>query len=186
MLARAFHDYPLFLFFFPDEAERTSMAPVIFRGLLRYALRYGEIYATSEQLEGAAVWLPSGVVRPTLWRNLMIGNLSGIASKWRQRDLRRQAFDEYAALMHRRCAPSPHLYLQLLGVEPANQGKGCTGRLLNSMFARIDGLNLPCYLMTQKEKNVSIYRHFGFEVKEQSEFPGSGVTTWAMLKGKAE
>jgi len=84
--------------------------------------------------------------------------------------------------MHKRAAPFRHMYLQLLAVDPVHQGEGLSGRLLRPMFQRIDREGLPCFLETQAEKNVAIYRHFGFRVVEAGIVPGSNVHSWAMLR----
>ena len=50
------------------------------------------------------------------------------------------------------------------------------------MFAVLDKEHMPSFLETHSEKNVAIYQHHGFKVVEESEFPGSGLITWAMLR----
>ena len=37
---------------------------------------------------------------------------------------------------------------------------------MKPMLKKIDGEGLPCYLETDGEKNISMYRNFGFEVME--------------------
>lgn len=39
-----------------------------------------------------------------------------------------------------------------------------------------------CYLETNNEKNVQIYEHFGFKLKETAFIPNSKVHHYAMLK----
>ena len=46
MMARAFQDYPLMAYFFPDAAERMEKSAYDFQSLIRYGLLYGEVYAT--------------------------------------------------------------------------------------------------------------------------------------------
>jgi hypothetical protein len=50
------------------------------------------------------------------------------------------------------------------------------------MFARMDTEHLPCYLETHNQKNVPIYRHYGFKVVEEDIVPGTEITHWAMLR----
>ncbi|MFX1236784.1 MAG: hypothetical protein ACFFAS_05145 [Promethearchaeota archaeon] len=57
-LARAFHDYPTLTYLFPDEDERSRMVPIIKEYLICYGILYGEVYGSSPNLEGVAVWLP--------------------------------------------------------------------------------------------------------------------------------
>ena len=72
--------------------------------------------------------------------------------------------------------------LQTVGVDPQFQGKGYAGKLLRSMFARIDEEGLPCYLETLDEANIQLYEHFGFTVVERSTVPETKLTNWAMLR----
>lgn len=75
LLSRAFYDDPVFVYFVPDDKERQKKAHFIHRMLVRYSIAYGEVYATSPDFEGVAVWLPSEKVQMTFWRGLMSGGL---------------------------------------------------------------------------------------------------------------
>jgi hypothetical protein len=50
------------------------------------------------------------------------------------------------------------------------------------MLERIDREHLPCFLETNTEKNVAIYRRFKFEVVSEDKIPGTEVTSFAMLR----
>jgi GNAT superfamily N-acetyltransferase len=182
MMARAFADYPLTACFYPDAANRKQAIVRGYRSLLRFGVRYGEVYAVSPRLEGAAMWLYSWNARGTPWRSIMSGNYHVLVPARLRNQSHIRQYTDYAKAVHERRAPFPHMYLQLLGVGPAFQGKGYSARLLRPMFRRTDGEGLPCYLETEAEKNVAIYRHFGFNVVEEGVVPGSGVRFWAMLR----
>ena len=98
---------------------------------------------------------------------------------------RMMRYMEYANVTHKRQAPFKHWYLQLVGVALAFQGKGYAGALLKPMFARMDREQLPCYLETFTQKDVSIYQHYGFEVAEEGTIPGTETALWAMLRQKS-
>jgi ribosomal protein S18 acetylase RimI-like enzyme len=182
MMARAFHDNPGSVYFFPDVSQRKSKLPHLFRLLVRYGLLYGEVYATSPKLEGVAVWLPSEKSYRTLWRNIRSGGLFLLFKAGRAAAAREYALGEYFESMRQRCAPAAYWYLLLLGVDPVYQGKGYASILLRAMLVRVGQERLPCYLETLTEKDVSIYRHLGFEVVEEGVVPGTGVTVRAMLR----
>jgi len=182
MMARAFEEYPLTAYFYPDGAARKDKIARGYRSLLRFGVCYGEVYATSLAFEGAAMWLYSENSRRTLWRNIRCGNLSMLFPRFGPQRTRLRAYLAFSMAMHKRAAPFRHMYLQLLAVDPVHQGEGLSGRLLRPMFQRIDREGLPCFLETQAEKNVAIYRHFGFRVVEAGIVPGSNVHSWAMLR----
>lgn len=76
-------------------------------------------------------------------------------------------------------------YLMLIGVDPVSQGQGYASKLLKPMLARLDEHSLPGYPETQKEKNATLYQHFGFNVVEEFTFPSTTLTTWAMLRANS-
>jgi len=65
------------------------------------------------------------------------------------------------------------------------QGKGYASILLKSMLAKIDQQNVPVYLYTNKERNVSIYKRFNFKIVEETIIPKTDVPFWAMLRDKS-
>ncbi len=185
MCARAFQNDPLFVYFFPDASERKNKSPHFFQLLVHYGVLYGEVYATSPNLEGVAVWLPSEKADMSPWGMMRSGALSMLAKVGREVIGRMWHFNEYATLVHKRHAPFRHWFLAPIGVDSPFQGKGYASTLLKAMFARIDEEHLPCYLDTQAEKNVSIYQHHGFKVVEEFTIPGTEFSNWAMLREKS-
>ena len=186
MLSRAFQDYPVSKYSFADDLEREKKLPYYFRYILSYYVRYGEIYATSLNLEGVAVWLASDYFPMTFRRLLRSVPLSVMFGLMRVSDRegggRMRRFGEHVDVIHKRLAPFKHWFLQIIGVDPQFQGKGYAGKLLRPMFARIDEEGLPCYLETLDETNVPLYEHLGFRVVEKSTVPETKLTNWAMLR----
>jgi predicted N-acetyltransferase YhbS len=71
-----------------------------------------------------------------------------------------------------------------LGVDPVHQGAGHAGRLLRTMFARLDREGMSGCLDAEKESNVALYEHFGFRALESSEIHGSGRLCRLMARRK--
>jgi ribosomal protein S18 acetylase RimI-like enzyme len=185
MLARAFYDDPFSVYLIPDGSRRGKLLPYIFEFSTRFGVLYGEVYTTSPNLEGVAVWLPSEKADMTLWRVMRNGGLSLLPKLGWDLIQRLPALNSISSL-RKRHAPFRHWYLLLLGVDPLFQGKGYAGNLLRAMLARLDEEHLPCYLETQNGKNVSIYQHYGFKVVAEVLVPGTEIALWAMLRGKAD
>jgi ribosomal protein S18 acetylase RimI-like enzyme len=182
VLGRAFTEYELFRYYFLDETERRAAADTFAFISLAVCLKYGEVYTCSEKLEGVAAWLPPGkspfgvrqVIRSVPLPVLYRFERQGAGRMW--------AYGRYVDKLHRRLVPYPHWYLEIIGVAPAHQGQGFSSRLLRPVLERIDRERMPCYLETNAEKNVAIYRRFGFEVVSEDKMPGTEVTTFAMLR----
>jgi hypothetical protein len=183
-LARAFQDDSLFVYLIPDAIRRKTLLPTLLEIMARYAILYGEVYATSPLMEGVACWFPPGKTEMTLRRIIRVAGLPLIQYYIKNRDVlsRFFSYNEYAAMLHHRYANVPHWYLSPIGVDSKLQGKGHGSSLLRSMLHRIDQEHLPCFVETQSQKNVSLYEHFGFRVVEKGVIPGTNLTHWAMLR----
>jgi GNAT superfamily N-acetyltransferase len=183
-LARAFQNDELFVHLIPDAIKRITLLPTLLETMARYAILYGEVYATSSLMEGVACWFPPGKSEMTLRRIVRAAGLSLIYHYIKSRDVlsRFFSYNEYAAMLQHRYANVPHWYLSPIGVDPKLQGKGYGSDLLKSMFHRIDQQHLPCFVETQSQSNVSIYEHFGFHVVEKGVIPGTTLSHWAMLR----
>jgi ribosomal protein S18 acetylase RimI-like enzyme len=182
VLARAFRDYPIAQFVFPDIEDRAKRAHYMHQFVLSYCIQYGEVYAISENLEGIAAWLPPDNAIASMWKLIRSGALLLMIKLGIESGRRASMFSRYLESMHKRDVPFPHWYLWNIGVDPQFQGKGYASKLLRAMFGRIDKEGLHCYLETQREANLSLYQHYGFKVVEQFIVPGTEFTNWAMLR----
>jgi ribosomal protein S18 acetylase RimI-like enzyme len=181
MIGKAFHNDPLSIYIYPNEAERARRLPLMFSVALRYTLRYGEITTTPEGT-GAACWLPPECTTVTIRQLLRVGALATPFQVGLSALLRMNGAEDYTRNMHKRCLAEPHWYLWVLGVDPEHQGKGIGGALLRAGLERADASSLPCYLETMNPNNVPLYQKFGFTIAEEGDIPGSNVHTWGMVR----
>jgi len=80
-----------------------------------------------------------------------------------------------------------HHYLFVLGVEPAMQGRGIGKALLARLSARADDDGLPCYLETDKEENMRLYRSAGYQVIDEGMVPTRPpFRLWTMIRPAKE
>lgn len=181
VLARAFHQDPMMRLVVPNDAKRARLLPSFFGIAVRYCLSYGEGYVMPG-LEGAACWLRPGDTMPGLVRLVRIGIRSaplgiGLPGLRRYMDVAR-----FAEEVHARCVPAKHWYLWCIGVDPARQGQGLGGRLMQPVLAKASAAGLPCYLETMNEANLPFYEKHGFRVANEGVVPGHGLRAWAMLR----
>jgi ribosomal protein S18 acetylase RimI-like enzyme len=180
MLTRAFDDDPLLRHLLPEAPARPRLLARSFRSMVRYGLVYGEVHATSAELEGVAVWLPAEYSHASLWRMARTGVLALPLTVGLGFFRRFSSYYEQIARFKDRHARRDHWYLQLLGVDPLQQRKGHASRLLAAMLNRLDDDHLPCFLDTASENNVRFYERFGFQVLEAAKVPGSEIGCWFM------
>jgi ribosomal protein S18 acetylase RimI-like enzyme len=63
----------------------------------------------------------------------------------------------------------PHWYLPWLGVDPARQGQGLGGELIEQCLRIVDEDHLPAYLETPNPRTIAFYEHYGFEVSGEAQ-----------------
>ena len=188
-LARAFHDYPTLIYLFPDEDERRKKVPILYEFMVRYGIMYGEVYGSSPNLEGVAVWLPFWDTELTEERTTKCGmsyrDGRELPSVFNDDFFKRnEPIAECEYRCHKQYADFFNWYLYPIGVDPDHQGSGYAGLLLRAKFEEIDKQNMPCYLETHNETNYSLYQHFGFEIVEEGVISGTDLSYWSMLRKK--
>lgn len=185
ILARSFHEDPIFVYILPDPIKRSKNLPFLFQDLLKYGLKYGEVYSTSPNLEGITIWIPPGDCEMTVWRMFQSRSVT-LYLRTGLKNIPRMVKASKSQSIHKELVKENHWYLQNIGVDPSSQGKGFAGELMTSMLSRIDKDKLPCYLETNNEKNIAFYKKYGFEVLDKSEIPRTGVLNWGMLREKVK
>ncbi len=163
VLARAFRDNPSSRAFLPgqDAEQRVRSLWRVFRGLAEATLRHGSVHVVDDgdSIAGASLSFAPGRF-PMPVRAFAFLAYGPIAAG--PRAALRYALAD--AWMHRMHLEEPHYYLFVLGVDPAMQGRGVGGALLRRISSAADRASVPCYLETDTEDNVRLYRHYGYEV----------------------
>jgi GNAT superfamily N-acetyltransferase len=180
-MARAFFSDPLYVYLFPDEAERDRLLTWDLNHLIQYGIRFGEVYTTST-LSGCAVWLPPGETDFTEQRMREVGMLDSAAQIGADAEQRMLRFVSESEEFHRSIAFQPHWYLVLLGVDPPRQGGGIGSALLIPDLARADEGKLPVYLETANPGNLPFYEKRGFAVRAEAPLSDGGSTLWYMVR----
>ena len=177
----AFFEGPYTRFLFPDPQERARYMHSRFHRMLSHAALYGELYATSEKLEGVMSLLPHPPVQVSPWRQL---RARGLRTVRYPRPIRERLVVGAAYLTERwkHHMPGPHLLLETLAVRPRLQGKRFGSELLRHALARADLEQLPLYLDTFTPTSVDMYRHFGFDVVEKGQVRGMDGPVYLMSR----
>lgn len=159
MLARAFHDDPMFRWILPSDVDRPRALTTFFGGLARHVfLPIGASVRLADHA-GAALWLPPGVSSTRFWSSILVAPSIALGLGTRLIT----ALPLFAE-MERAHPKEPHHYLGVLGIDPSQQGKGLSKSLLTPTLAEADAEGKPAYLETAKESNLAFYRRFGFEI----------------------
>jgi ribosomal protein S18 acetylase RimI-like enzyme len=76
----------------------------------------------------------------------------------------------------------PHWHLEFLGVDPDRQGQGVGSQVLSFGLRRADEAGFACGLETSNERNLALYRRFGFEIRGEARPFRSGPPVWSMWR----
>ena len=178
MLASAFRDDPFWRWMVAGRSDAHAALTRGFAAQLRILALPTGCVRCDDRGRAAALWSPPGT-----W-----------ALGWRQQ---LQFVPDFAAIVGlRRILPvfwaiqtvqdwhprAPHYYLQVLGTDPACQGKGLGGALLSELCRRADSTGHPVYLETAEPANVGFYCRHGFEVLGEAKAPGGAPPLWLMQR----
>lgn len=185
VLADAFQHDPVWTKFFRGEAK-IDQKGTFFESPIKYCLKYGEVYATSEHLEGIAVWVPGDLADMTIWRLIRSGAIiSGMKAMkvftklaWNKGRILGPLQADMKANMKGR----PFIYLMIIGVASAFQGQGFGGKLLGALIEKSEQVGLPIYVETATERNVRMYERLGFRLLNQVTLPVINLPQWEMVR----
>ena len=151
----AFSADPAARWTWPDPQQYLTHFPAFVRALGGSAFAHGGAHCLDGNA-GAALWLPPGV-QPD--EDAVIDVLQRTGSASVQQDLV-GVFEQ----MGRYHPPDPHWYLPFIGIDPARQGRGHGGALMEHALAAIDRDRAPAYLESSNPKNIPLYERHGFEL----------------------
>jgi GNAT superfamily N-acetyltransferase len=182
VLSRAFQNDPVLRWQIPDANKRLAKLHHFWELPLRIGIKYGEVYGTSEDLEGIAVWRPPKFVNISYWKYIKKGGFKlpfKFGIKATKKIMFFQAVNDSIRNAYMKV---PYWYLGPIGVDPKFQGKGYVSKLIRPMLKRLDNENLPIFLETNLEKNIAFYEHFDFRILEEIIIPNTNIVSWSMIR----
>jgi ribosomal protein S18 acetylase RimI-like enzyme len=184
-LADAFQNDSIWKLFFKEEAT-LGQKGLFFETPVRYCIKYGKIYATSEQLEGIAAWVPGSYADITTWRIIQSGALiSGIKAVRACTKLAQQQEQIFKPLNEARknnMEGREYIYLLIIGISSAFQGQGLGRKLIKALIVESTQTGIPVYTETQSEKNVSFYESLGFKTISKITLPIIDLPHWELIR----
>lgn len=140
------------------------------------------IYADSEEINGFAVWIPFGFTGNKTLPFLLSGGLNLILHSGLGIIGRLLTYENYAMNLKKEFTDHYDWYLYNLSIKKDAQGKGIASKLMRPMLGFCDDEKMVAYLETNKESNVGLYRHYGFDLMKEELIPQTPVTHYAMVR----
>jgi len=153
-IVTAFTSDPAARWLYPELNQYLTNFPNFVRAFAGKAFDYH----TAESASGfdcAALWLPPGV-HPD--ETAVVDVIQNTVAEERLSDVFKVL--EQMGTFH---PTEPHWYLPLIGVAPADQGRGCGSNLLRRALARCDRNGFPAYLEATNPRNTALYERLGFK-----------------------
>ena len=178
-LVSGFHEDPLYVWLYPDAAERPGRLRETFELICDLALPRGHLYTNADR-SAAAAWTAPGVA--------LVDDDEGerfVAMVERHVGARVEDVVEGMARTESERPAEPHFALHSLGVAAASQGRGVGAALVAPVLARCDEDGLPAHLTSSAARNVPFYERLGFRVVAEVPPPGGGPVMRAMIRPAA-
>ena len=179
--ADAYKDYPLHNWFTNGKYDPKA-SKLIMQISLRTMSEDAVVYADSEEINGFAVWLPFGFTGSKTLPFLANGGMSLILHSGPGIIGRLLTYETYAMNLKKEFTDNYDWYLYNLSIRKDAQGKGIASKLMRPMLQFCDDERMVVYLETNKESNVGLYQHYGFELMKEEQIPKSTVTHYAMVR----
>ena len=183
VLADAFQRDPLWNKICEGESDLEKRFRALFEVPVRHCLKYGEVYAPSEDLEGIVAWVPGKYADMTAWRIIRSGAM-GAAMRMGSNAAKKMGpvFKPVTQDRHEHVAGHAFLYLLIVGVATELQGKGFGRKLIDAAIEKSEREGLHLYLETETEENVRMYEHFGFRLLKKITLPIVDLPMWEMVR----
>ena len=179
--ADAYRDYPLHNWFTKGKYDEKA-SNLLMKVTLKTMTKDAVIYADSEEINGFAAWLPFGFAGNKTLPFLKNGGLklflhSGVGFIGRL-----LTYEKYAMNLKKEFTDNYDWYLFNLSIKKDAQGKGIASKLMRPMLQFCDDERMVAYLETNKEANVGLYKHYGFELMKEELIPSTPVMHYSMVR----
>ena len=179
--ADAYRDYPLHNWLTNGKYDEKA-SKLIMQISLKTMTEDAVIYADSEEINGFAAWLPFGFTGNKTVPFLMNGGLKLILHSGFGIIGRLLTYETYAMNLKKEFTENYDWYLYNLSIKKDAQGKGIASKLMRPMLQFCDDERMVTYLETNKQSNVGLYEHYGFDLMSQGVIPKSDVMHYAMVR----
>ena len=179
--ADAYRDYPLHNWFTRGKYDAVA-SKLIMQISLKTMTEDALLYADSEELNGFAVWLPFGFTGSKTMPFLINGGIKLILHSGFGIIGRLLTYEKYAMNLKKEFTDNYDWYLYNLSIKKDAQGKGIASKLMRPMLRFCDDERMVAYLETNKESNVSLYKHYGFDLMKEELIPKTPVTHYSMVR----
>lgn len=181
LLADAFMDNPLMVYFFPKQSERTKRLPEIYKVVVDIMMVVGTVYTTSYNIEGVIGVIDNKKIKHrtiikilgVLLKNIMILRYiftNDIIKKFGSIPKSKEYKDKEKIF-----------YIEMVAVDKKYRGKKYMSKLIRAVTKEAKCKNYDCVLETETLENVAKYKNLGFELYDKVEVKQGKVSKYKMV-----
>ena len=179
ILSTGFYADPVCRWFFPDDAERRRLQPLLFGPIVDMTLKDGEVYATEDRT-AAALWLPVNAGEHADGPSMEEFYEPILGPSYAKRI---GAYGERSTATHPTHAD--HLYLTFIAVQPDRFGRGIGTALLRDRLDAMDERGVPTYLEASNPDSRRLYERLGYRQLGPAMDMPDGPSMWPMWRDPA-
>lgn len=179
--ADGFEGYPLMNYFCGGIYDEEKIRLMWYTSIRAFN---GQLLGVSdnEHINAAMLLAPPDCKELDLMSYLKAGAFRLVRSFGLKGTVRMQSFDTFAGKIKKKYMTNNCWYLFGFVSRKEIRGQGYSSKVLSPILAYFDRTGQDCYLETLDEKNVALYKRFGFELMEVVKLPDSDLTIYAMLR----
>ena len=178
-LADGFSEYDLFKYACNGKYSHKKMS--VFWAVSIAALGKDAIcIADSKSANSVLVYVRPNSKEPGLMEYLRAGGVKMLFTVGLRSAVKLLSFDSQAQKVAKRHKTANCGYLMAFATKIDKQGQHYGKPLVQALLKYLDASGEDCYLETLKAENVDLYRHFSFQLKEQTPLSSGNLTMYAM------
>ena len=138
--------------------------------------------ADSKKANSVLIYVRPNSKEPGLMEYLRAGGIKMLFTLGIRSAIKLLQFDAQALKVAKRYKNNKCGYLMAFATKIDKQGQKYGKHLLKALLSYLDASGEECYLETLKAENVDLYKHFSFELKEQTPLKSGDLMMYAMCR----
>ena len=178
---KAYVNYPLCIYFSGGKYDEEDLKQTI-RVSLYSMFDEGIIVTDSEEVNGCAILLPPGFNGLKTSTFVWNGGYKIIFRQGIKAIIRMSNYEAFAMNLRKKYTNNEDWYLYNIFINPQHKGKKICSKLMRPLLNFCKLNKKICYLETNSDDNIPIYKHFGFKLVEKCLVPDTNnLQHYAML-----
>lgn len=180
-LANGFSMYDLFKYICNGTYSSVKMT-VFWAMSISLSCKDAICIADSKDVNSVLIYISPGAKEPGVMEYIKAGGIKMLITLGLRSAVKLLRFDANVQKYQKRYRTEKDGYLMAFATRLDKQGQHYGKPLMEALLEYLDSAGQGCYLETLKASNVDLYKHFTFELMEQSPLNYGGLTLYALKR----